>query len=83
MSLKLKRNLPLILSLLAVVLVLVLAFGNLRVGATNVRLGTWTELRVSANFSTAQPAGELTGAVNSSAQAVIDAQPWLETETNN
>lgn len=47
MSLRLKRNIPLILSLLAVVLVLVIFFGNLRVGATNVHLGTWTELRVA------------------------------------
>ena len=47
MSLRLKRNMPLLLSLLAVVLVLVIFLGNLRVGATNVHLGTWTELRVA------------------------------------
>ena len=40
MSLKLKRNMPLVLSLLAVLLVLILVFGNLRVGATNGHLGT-------------------------------------------
>ena len=48
MSLKLKRNLPLVLSLVMVVLALVLFFGNLRIGATNIRLGTWAELRLAA-----------------------------------
>ena len=95
MSLKLKRNMPLVLSLLAVVLVLILVFGNLRVGATNVHLGTWTELRVSAAATTGsssaaatspqvEAGGELSGAdaALQAAQPVFNADQPLDGESN-
>ena len=84
MSLKLKRNMPLVLSLLAVLLVLILVFGNLRVGATNVHLGTWTELRVSAATTTSSsiaaapsPQVEVGGELGGSDAALQAAQPVI------
>ena len=84
MSLKLRRNMPLVLSLLGVVLVLILVFGNLRVGATNVHLGTWTELRVSVAAATGSSSAgaassqvEAGGDLSGSAAALQAAQPVL------
>lgn len=77
MSLKLKRNLPLVFSLLMLVLVLVLVFGSLRIGATNIRLGTWVELRVT---SAAQANAPLAAAGAQDAGSA-DAQILLENIT--
>jgi len=94
MSLKLKRNMPLVLSLLGVVLILILVFGNLRVGATNVHLGTWTELRVSAAATTGnsiaaatspqvEAGGDLSrsDAAPQAAQPVFNADQHLDVES--
>lgn len=90
MSLKLKRNLPLILSLLAVVLVLTLFFGNLRVGAMNIHGGTWEELRVTvsaagssvlaedASFSAVQTAGDTSVDILQAVQPVNFEQQAIE-----